>query len=883
MVMAVAAAYLWRDRGEPETAVAASAPDKPLKVYFGGCHEVHEGPVCMLSGTATITLWMEDPGYEPVVLVDGEARVADHTSVDNGKRVRVVIDHRAKSLSLLSDGREQVWHLDLDEIAHSSHVKRAIALRSVDPAKGLEVIDVGLRVASDHESAQLWSIRARLQSDQGNREWRNSVMESIRRHRASGCLTGVSDDLAFMSYRLRMQGELSAASEAVASLRELSKTSPESNIALEYFGAMLDQQEGDYRSAANRLRRLDKWSLRLSNSTYRGASIQMRLVLLLFVSRHDDARDLLSELENLIGRTSSPCERARMLNNFSWFSQTIDLESSLRAIEQARILFREECPDELHHEYLMHLTRGYVYLRLERFERVQEIVRELRTPRWADALQVSRVSLDELESQLDMKQGRFRSAIALLKTVRDRTSPRADPKRYWKSLSLLAEAYLALGDTAGAKTHLRAAEDALDRLVVSIPLGEGRIVFAEEHLESSEALIRLLLKEGDSAPAYAVALRSTRRYLSSISLSSEVGGLRPDVAKKWERTVRAFREARQSMSEETADVWKMTRSGRKAAEQRRKQIEEELARGMESLVSLLAVDWSRTAEQLLPGQGEVLLHPSTRGIYVFMRDSDGLSAFEATMIEGKEPIKSLLSSEAFVDWISTKSEIRVLAYGALVDVPIERVLQSRNLGPTFVGVSMGLPQMPARKVVRKALVLCDPDGSLPHSRAEAESVKKKLEERQWEVELLCGDEVTRARLAIEIESRRYGLVHFAGHAALHGFDGWRSYLHLAGRDRLEVSDVFALESVPPQVVLSSCYGGGSEGAPLGMAQAFLVKGAQLVVAASDFVDDEAARLSMEKLYANQADGRLESGLANVQWSDRASDFQRDVGFRAYVR
>jgi CHAT domain-containing protein len=75
---------------------------------------------------------------------------------------------------------------------------------------------------------------------------------------------------------------------------------------------------------------------------------------------------------------------------------------------------------------------------------------------------------------------------------------------------------------------------------------------------------------------------------------------------------------------------------------------------------------------------------------------------------------------------------------------------------------------------------------------------------------------------------------------------------MADNSQLTLSDLLALRRVPAWVVLSACESGQSSGqAPgegIGIAQAFLLAGAQGVIAATRTVDDRKARDLIAELY-----------------------------------
>jgi CHAT domain-containing protein len=187
--------------------------------------------------------------------------------------------------------------------------------------------------------------------------------------------------------------------------------------------------------------------------------------------------------------------------------------------------------------------------------------------------------------------------------------------------------------------------------------------------------------------------------------------------------------------------------------------------------------------------------------------------------------------------------------------------------------------------LRTAFVVADPQGDLPESRAEAETLVHHLRDAGWSVEALVGPAATSLAFAAQLR-RGHGLLHYAGHGAFEGIDGWSSALPLAAGVAFGVSDVLASPSVPARVVLSACESGRSEPggqvASLGLAQAFLVAGAREVVATTRPIRDATARLVAEHLHADP-DEPLADGLRRAQqaaWAARVADAS---AYRVYVR
>lgn len=147
----------------------------------------------------------------------------------------------------------------------------------------------------------------------------------------------------------------------------------------------------------------------------------------------------------------------------------------------------------------------------------------------------------------------------------------------------------------------------------------------------------------------------------------------------------------------------------------------------------------------------------------------------------------------------------------------------------------------------------------------------------WSQHVLSGQQATLARVAAEAQAA--SLLHYAGHAEFASATPWDVALRLANATELTIVDVLALERVPRWVVLSGCETGKSAPGPvenLGLAQSFLVKGAESVIAALRPVDDELAARFMTHYYNAWLDGVPQrEAVRSAQLAVRASDPDAD--------
>ncbi|MEQ9499579.1 MAG: CHAT domain-containing protein [Deltaproteobacteria bacterium] len=878
MVMAVAAAYLWRDRGEPEPTVAAAAPEKPLKVYFGGCHEVHEGPVCMLSGTATITLWMEDPGFEPVVLVDGRGVQQRVKRIDGGASVQLSI----KSSASLIEINNSRWSLGVGSFEDIVRVTQVEALRQTQPKEALLETADWERFRDPHSRARMLSLRARLQHDLNISAWLETVQLSTNLHKINRCLSGMADDLAFMGQRLRSQGDIVGAQEALEQMGKISRAAPQIKIAHNYFSALLATQMGNPRAALSRLREMNRWSERLSDTEYHEASIHLELLLMSYLSRSSEAQELLGALSARISTTRSPCARGRMLNNFAWFSRRFDLEQSTKAAERAEIVYATSCTSQPADEILLRLTLGRLLLDQDRFTGVERQIGKIRSLGSTYLGDRNRIALEALEAQLLQATKEHERSLALFQSVCDRTGIHYEPRLHWEALVGLAQISLAKKEPEKAIQSLREAEGLLDLLVLSIPLGEGRAIFAEDHLVSTELMAETFLSLGKVEAASQIVSTSIRRHSSAMALAAQVTALPPERRKKFQKRLEEYRRNRSDLSNMTRDAWRMSRKERELLSEKRSRVERGLIGQLDRMTSLVDLDWRVPSRTLGQGESELLLHPLRGRTLAILRHSSRQSWALLDGVPAESTLRQWLQDE-FTNAMDVPRYVWILAHGRYASVPVHSIIQASSPNPVLAVYSIGLPSQEVEFGSRRALVVSDPDGTLPNARSEGIFVKRVLEEAGWEVDLLVGEQASRRRLIEVLSKLRYGLLHFAGHSTSHGIGGWTSFLRVADRERLEVADIFSLEFVPDLVVLSSCEGGGDGDAPVGIAQALLARGATAVVAAAERIEDTAGMQLSSEIYENGSVDGLTRRLAALQWKERSESSAKLSRFRIFVR
>jgi hypothetical protein len=228
-------------------------------------------------------------------------------------------------------------------------------------------------------------------------------------------------------------------------------------------------------------------------------------------------------------------------------------------------------------------------------------------------------------------------------------------------------------------------------------------------------------------------------------------------------------------------------------------------------------------------------------------------AAEMATPEGAVSASSLLekATSLFAATLQGARRVRLSAWGATAGPPPE-ALRARVLS-----YGLDVPGTPPESAVperRSAWVVLDPERDAQATREAGPAVTKHLEEAGFRVRTLAPGQASKAALEEALSSPDTTLFHYGGHAVQAGADGLEAHLRLAGGDRLTAADILSLPRVPPWVVLLGCETGrpSSEDGGLGLAQAFLLRGARVVVASDRPVHDTTAATVAALLYTESS-------------------------------
>jgi tetratricopeptide (TPR) repeat protein len=432
---------------------------------------------------------------------------------------------------------------------------------------------------------------------------------------------------------------------------------------------------------------------------------------------------------------------------------------------------------------------------------------------------------------------------------------------YWRLALRRGDFLAAHGDLAGAVAQYRKAEGFARELIELAAVGVGRETAALLHAQSTERLVSTLVGLGRIDDAFDAAREAQARKLHAVSVAVDDPADRTEIARlsatytgERDRLDRELGEAKESSGHRAEQLRAAVRSS-----------ERELAKAADAILRERS-KWVPTHADLVPrAEGELLLglYPMQGGWFVFVRDAQGTDdqwlaggprhALDDPLLgqELLEPWSERLHGASKVRVLASgraqRADVHLLAWGGAALIERKQVVYGAEL-PALEHDSNADP------LPRRALLVADPTHDLSGPLGEVAAVGGALVKRGWDLgegPLLRG-EADRERVIRELKG--VDLFYYAGHAVHddahgHGLSlppyaggtpAWPARLELALETKLEIPEILTLTSVPRHVVLNGCQTGVPSGVGEGMslALAFLVAGAEEVVATLDAERDE---------------------------------------------
>ncbi|WP_437677901.1 CHAT domain-containing protein [Sorangium sp. So ce131] len=864
-----------------------------LEAEIAGCSAVLAGLICELPRDGTLRVWVKVPeGARLEATADASPLPVDGAPIQGGLRLRLEVPAGARALVVAAARGE-------------ARAERRWALRPFQPDAALdEAEDLRQRGALDEAARRLDALRsdpdparrtralgklARIDLARGDIDAAVLRLEqTIPAHLALGRISDAFHDSFAEAYTLLLRRrELAEARRVLDRLDPHAEADPEGHVRRAYYAGLLSYEAGDLRATLERFRASVEGAERLGLDEQRLDVLQLEALVLQELGRGAEGEVLLREVEEAFPPDARPCRRAAMLTNVGWFGvqqlargdrPAPAREGVIAPLQQALALRRGACPspDEranvLTNLALAELFGGDL-------ERASRHLDEARRERPDPDARVA-VWLLDVEGRIALGRGEPAHALGIYRRMADLAASGAFPGSRVHAALGRAEALGALGRVAEARAAYVEAEALLGDQSLLVPLGEGRESFLGQAEEGARRQVDFLLRHDVKAAAMA-ARRSRARALAALRSRLRVEALGPEERARWEAAVSEYRREREALDREARGDWKLAADALASARAERRAREAQVEAALERALSLLGRPEANGAPPAASGAppaasggdgalppldpGELLLvfHPIREGWAAFAVTAEDVAARRLPPVTASAPVAELsrVLLEPLRGPIEAARRIRFAPYGELDRVDFHALPWKGEplVAHAPVAYAVDLPGRRGRSSPRTeagvplALVVADPRHDLPAARREADAVAEALGAAGgFRVARLSGDQATHGAVRGLLELPEARLFHYAGHGFFGGRDGWESGLPLSQGGWLTVRDVLALAQVPAHVVLSGCdtarTAPEARAAGLGLGQAFVVAGAESVIAAVRPIDDRMAERLMGALY-----------------------------------
>lgn len=526
-------------------------------------------------------------------------------------------------------------------------------------------------------------------------------------------------------------------------------------------------------------------------------------------------------------------------------------------------------------------TRLNLVVAMEQTGEVEQANREL--------AQIDRKLLDDRQ-QLYYELMRFRIAFARgqlglarehLEHAKLLAEVSQDSEFVLELLDARADLELRAGRPEQARAAYEEAELQADKLARRIPANVGRSSFATTLTPSRARYIELLLATLDVEAALCTILGARAR--SSRALAAGLDRLSSDPERRREYIERldSYNRGRQALEERHALEWTLSTQELEQlaiAEQRdHRMLDEQLAQAL-ALLEHDPPEWQCSVPRSDdPTQALLTTYPTADGQgWWFLLDRAGEVRHHRVLGSGTVAAAEALERLSADGGLDEVEQLTIVALGEQLVVDFHALDSLRRPGAPQVRYGLGLGRSLGGASIRAgaAVVVASGGEGLSHVDAEAEHVAARLLAAGWQLDRRW-DPSARAQPQ---------LLHYAGHAIYEGPAGWSSYLSLPDGRRLTSPELLVGKRAPSLVVLGACRAGTSDAATIdggmNIAFAFLLAGAQAVLAADEGVDDRVARELAEALHAalpNRAavdERSLGEVLARIQRDDPRFDAWR---------
>lgn len=865
-------------------ALAALEP----RVDFSSCRLLRSGSVCERDPSSEpLVVWVEGAELSGLQFTLDSVPIAPQSTslVQGGRRFELEIAPGAHQLQLVGSGKP-VWSLLVRE--HTPFEWEAAAngsRRAGRFARARHAVARGLSSADLEERSRARAMAARVQLGLGEHAQAvHTLSETAEEAWTQGRISdAVSDALATAYVQIQLLHELEAANATLDRAQHYARGDPAGRADLPFYLGLLAAARGETWAARSRYLEARAAAERLElRQGVRDATVQLAKIDV-ELGRFAEALEALAHV--LSQSLNEPaCVLGPLSTNLAWTEMLARQQGHLvpRVDEHLQLALdrNDSCGAPLV-QRMDRINLGLRAIALGRLEdaRLQQRALAKIAGRGTPALVLWE---QELEGQTRLLAGDVGRALAAFSRQASLAEALHDEGGQQRARVGTGDAFERLGKVELALRAYREASEAFGKASGSVPFGVPRDGFTGAHDAPAARLIEALLRHGRLDESSMVALRT---FQQSFAGAAYAAGARQDdaaIGHYLDERARIDREAEGDWELSTEQLAVVARARGRRLERAVEQLEAQNRR-------LEATGEGRRRElrerlSAHESELELLIFPEAQRWRVF-----GQAAGSLRVTVADAPLADNAAwLDAFEPELRTARRLKLLPYGAAHSVNWANLQRSgrRLIEDHDLSYSLGLTDLDARPAFPlRALVVSDPTSELPNARIDARAVLE-LFGASFST-FLSGSNAKRETVLAEL--RRAELFYYSGHGQPASLNG-QSGLVLAQGAILTPSDILSLSGVPRYIVLAACDAGAAEREPNGggwsLAHAFLLAGAEQVIAPVTSVEDAAASRVMSTLIRHLLDsGTLDlvPALSRIQRQTVGQDAATAQSFRVFVR
>jgi hypothetical protein len=553
------------------------------------------------------------------------------------------------------------------------------------------------------------------------------------------------------------------------------------------------------------------------------------------------------------------CARVEALTSSGWLLRDRDPRKAQRLVDQAAELATKSCERRVpmalvNQGWLLAATRRFGDARavVDRLAGLQQ-TRDARVTTWLLRLEAE-IFLGEDPAKAE-QHGTYLAA---------RAAALCSSELAYEAHLLRARALVLLDRPEQAAAAFAQAERALTLWSLLVPLGEGRNTFFDRHDQLALTAIPFLLERvRRGAPDARLALATTLRHGIARFVASLAGAGR-ERARAQRGEQRRDRTSKQF--ERTLERWPGHPDTR--------ELPSNAVTGVCEARDVAARATEPSAVIESPSHAALFVHPAPHALLVLAWHGSSIDLREIPRPRADErddELSARIASAAAAILVGAP-RVRLYIHRSLAALPLDRSLAARLEVPIAFAVDA-----PSRSTAaschgaQRALLVANPQRDLWAASDAVRVIRTDLVRMGFQVDTLEGVAATRAAIEERLADPCTALLQYDGHAAQRAASSGRAgglrrdriddALLLAGGDTLTAADVLALPRVPDKIVLNGCTTAAPEG--LGLAQAFLLAGAEQVVASLDELPADDAAAFTAKLFEGVPSGTASIDLVSL--------------------